>query len=228
MTDIPTDARPTHPRWTLPVVGACIVALIIATNVGNIVWASWIETRPLGLLALNSSNKYLLGTSVSTDVVPFFAIAAVRLLLPDPLFWWLGKSYRDKALHWGRQVFPGMDPIFDQFEGDRTGFKKLLHVLVVIMPNNPVCLLAGVAAIPFRRFIVLSLVGTIGRIAIMRGIGMVFEDQIEDVLDFVAKYQVWLTRGSIVAVLAYVAWQFIGKRGLIGGVETLDEDLGDD
>jgi hypothetical protein len=48
------------------------------------------------------------------------------------------------------------------------------------------------------------------------------------VLDFVAKYQVWLTRGSIVAVLAYVAWQFIGKRGLIGGVETLDEDLGED
>lgn len=228
MTDTPIETPTAHPRWVLPVVGACIVALIVANNVGNVVWASWLETNPLGLIALNSSNKYLLGTSITTEVVPFFVIATIRLMLPDPLFWWLGHSYRDKALNWGRQIFPGMDPIFDQFEGDRTGFKNLLHVLIVIMPNNPVCLLAGVAAIPFRRFIVLSLVGTIGRIAIMRGIGMVFEDQIEDVLDFVAKYQVWLTRGSIVAVLAYVAWQFIGKRGLIGGVETLDEDLGED
>ena len=68
-------------------VGTCIVVLIAANNIGNVVWScavvsdpgkassmctwpgvSWFADNPLGLLMLNSSNKYLLATSVLTDV----------------------------------------------------------------------------------------------------------------------------------------------------------------
>jgi hypothetical protein len=62
----------------------------------------------------------------------------------------------------------------------------------------------------------------------MRTIGTIFSDQITDVLDLVARYQRWLTIGSLVLVGLYVAYQVIGRRGLVGGVESLEDELGDD
>jgi len=224
-------AAPTHPRWLLPVLGAGIVTLIIAANLGNVMWARWADAdsgHPLWLLALNSSNRYLLLTSIITSAPPYLLVAMSRLLAPDPLFYLLGYIYRDRALHWARQVFPGMDGLFDLFEQDRNGFKRLLDVAVLIAPNNPVCLLAGVAAMPIRRFIALNLVGTLGRVLLMRTLGLIFEDEIRDLLEIVSRYQRWLTWGSLAAVGGYLVWQVVNNRGLVGGVESLDDELGDD
>lgn len=245
--DAAPSPTPSHPRWILPVVATAIVALVAANNLGSAVWAcavttaepgtgsslcgwsmfSWINGNPIGLLALNSTNKYLLATSVVTDFWPFLLVATTRLLIADPLFYLLGYLYRGRALHWARRAFPGIDPIVDQFEADQSTFKKLLDPLVVIMPNNPVCLLAGVAAMPIRRFVVLNVAGTVGRVLLFRQIGFIFEDQITDVLEVVARYQGWFIRISILFVVGYLAWQVFGRRGLVGGVETLDEELGD-
>ena len=236
MTDLPTDdaitdGPPTHPRWLLPVLTAGIIVLVAFANIGNVVWVSWSNTEtghPLWLLALNSSNRYLLLTSIITSAPPYILVALTRLLAPDPLFYILGYVYRDRALGWARQVFPGMDGFFDLFEQDRNGFKRLLAVAVLLAPNNPVCLLAGVAAMPIRKFIALNLLGTLGRILLMRSLGLLFEDQIRDLLEVVGRYQRWLTLASVAAVVGYVAWQAIGKRGIVGGVETLDDELGDE
>jgi len=247
MTTTPLAPPPTVPRWFLPVVGSCIVVLIAANNIGNVVWScavvsdagsdssmctwpgvSWFSDNPLGLLVLNSSNKYLLATSVLTDWLPYTAIALVRLMLPDPLFYMLGFIYRGRALGWARQVFPGMDKVFDQFESQGGASRRVLDAAVFIAPNNPMCLLAGVAAMPWRRFLALAVVGTMARIALMRNIGLLFSNQIEDVLDVVARYQRWFTLGSLALVVAYVAYQVVGRRGLVGGVESLEDELGED
>lgn len=251
MTDSPTDPLPSSPlhapRWFLPVVGSSIVALIIASNLGNAVWScavvsdptkassictlpgvSWFAANPLGLLMLNSSNKYLLATSVLTDLLPYTLIALVRLSLPDPLFYLLGYIYRGRALHWARQVFPGMNPVFDQFQSQGGATRRVLDVAVFVAPNNPVCLLAGVAAMPWKRFAVLNLTGTLSRIALMRTIGLIFSDQIEHVLDVVARYQRWFTLGSVALVVFVIAYQVIGRHGMVRAVETLEEELGDD
>lgn len=245
MTDTSTATAP-PPRWFLPAVGAAIVTLIAATNLGNAIWpcavavaeagtgsaicswpgVSWFEGSPLRLLALNSSNRYLLATSVSTDLVPYVLVALLRLMAPDPLFYLLGFTYRGKALNWARQVFPGMDRAFDQFESQGGATRRVLDGAVFIAPNNPVCLLAGVAAMPWRRFVVLAVSGTLARIALLRGIGQIFSDQIEDVLEVVAQYQRWFTLGSIALVGVYLTYQLVGRRGLVGGVERLDDDLG--
>lgn len=247
MTDLSTTAPPTPPRWFLPVVGTAIVVMIAANNLGNVVWPCavalpgvesssgvcsapvlrWFDGNPLGLLMLNSSNKYLLATSVLTDWLPFALIALLRLMAPDPLFYLLGFLYRGKALNWARRAFPGMDPVFDQFESQGGATRRVLDAAVVIAPNNPVCLLAGVAAMPWRRFLLLAVSGTIGRIALMRGIGMIFEDQIVDVLDVVARYQRWFTLGSLALVGFYLFMQVFRRKGLVGGVEALDDELGD-
>lgn len=220
----------THPRWVLPLIGALIVALVVCNNVGNALWAKFTGRwdLPLALLALNSANRYLLLTTPITQLVPFVAVATTRLLVPDPLFYLLGYLYRGKALHWARRVFAGMDPLFDQFEADTGGFRRVLDVLVVVAPNNPVCLLAGVAAMPVRRFVVLNVVGTVGRVLLFRWLGTIFSDQISHfVNDVVAPYQKWFTIVSVVLVVAYLAYQTVGRKGLIGGVEELEEELGD-
>ena len=88
-------------------------------------------------------------------------------------------------------------------------------------------LLAGVAAFPWRRFVVLNVVGTMGRVLFFRWIGFLFEDQIRDLLNLVSDYQRWLTIGSIVLVVAYVVYQVVGNRGVIGNVDEMSEDLED-
>lgn len=247
MTDSPTPTPIRAPKWFLPLVGGGIIALIIASNLGNAVWScavvtdpgkassicelpgvSWFAANPLGLLMLNSSNKYLLATSVLTELVPYVLIALVRLSIPDPLFYMLGYIYRGRALHWARQVFPAMNPVFDQFQSQGGATQRVLDVAVFVAPNNPVCLLAGVAAMPWRRFVALNLAGTLSRIALMRTIGLVFADQIEDVLDVVARYQRWFTLGSIALVVFVLVYQVTGRRGMVRAVESLEDELGDD
>jgi len=183
--------------------------------------------QPLQLLALNSSNKYLLATSVNTDLVPVLVISTLRLMAPDPLFYAIGYLYGDRALHWAGNVFPGIGPVIEQARADDGSFKWVMGTLLVIAPNNPVCLIAGVVRVPFVRFVSLAGVGTVGRILLMRVIGSIFSEQIEDVLEVVARYQRWFLIGSIVLVVGYVALQASRRKGLIGAVEELEEDLGD-
>ncbi len=247
MTDSPTQAPLHAPRWFLPVVGAAIISLIVASNLGNAVWScavvsdpgkassicswpgvSWFADNPLGLLMLNSSNKYLLATSILTDLVPYVLIALIRLSIPDPFFYLLGYIYRGRALHWARQVFSGMNPIFDQFESQGGATQRVLDVAVFVAPNNPVCLLAGVAAMPWKRFVLLNVTGTLSRIALMRTIGLVFSDQIENVLEVVARYQRWFTLASVALVAFVLVYQVVGRRGMVRAVETLEDELGDD
>jgi membrane protein DedA with SNARE-associated domain len=222
------DAVPPRPRWVLPALGAGIVALVAASNIGNAVWASWVTERPLGLLALNGSNKYVILTSGEVGLWSAVAVASLRLLAPDPLFYALGYLYRDRALHWGRTAFPGSGALLDQFEADRSAFKNVLWVLAVVAPNNPVCLLAGVAAFPIPTFVVLNVIGTVGRVLLMRLIGWVFRDELAEFIDVVGRYQQWFTIGSIAIVVGYVLWQAVGRKGLIGGVEELEEELGEE
>jgi membrane protein YqaA with SNARE-associated domain len=177
--------RPTHPSWFLPVVGAAIITLVVANNFGNVIWAEWVIDQPLALLALNSSNKYLLATSVNTDLLAVLAVSTIRLMAPDPLFYAIGYLYGDRAL------------------------------------------IAGVVRVPFARFLALSFIGTVGRILLMRLIGSIFSEQIEDLLEVVARYQRWLLLASIVFVVGYVTYQATRRKGLIGAVEELEEDLGD-
>ncbi len=218
---------PNRPRWLLPLIGGLIVTLIAANNIGNAVWASWVQTRPIALIALNSTNKYLIATSINAPFLAFVVVATLRLLAPDPLFYAIGFLYGDRALRWASDVFPGIDPLLEEVRSDGSGVRRLLNVLVVVMPNNPVCLIAGVVGFPVRRFIVLNVIGTVGRVLLMWWIGHLFSDQIESLLDVVARYQRWFLLGSVVLVVGYLAWQAIGRRGLIGGVEELDEELGD-
>lgn len=225
------DVHPVHrelPRWLLPVLGGAILLLVAANNIGNVMWSQWVGTRPLALIALNSTNKFLLATSINAPFGLFVVVATLRLLAPDPLFFAIGHLYGDRALHWARDVFPGSRALLDDVRDPDGAVRRVLGVLVLVMPNNPVCLIAGVTRYPIRRFVVLNLVGTVGRVLLMWWIGHLFRDEIASLLDLVGRYQRWFLLASVIGVAAYLAWQIVGRRGLIGGVEELEEELGED
>lgn len=198
-----------------------------ANYIGNAFWATWINERPLMLVGFNASNKYLIGTTPNTGFWEVMAVGTARLMAPDPMFYALGHLYQDRAVHWARQVFPASGMLFGELQTGGGGFARLLDALVLIMPNNPVCLIAGVMGMRLRRFLVLAIIGTLGRIALMRWIGVIFSDQIEDLLELVARYQRWLLIASIVGVVGYVLWQLRSRKGLMGGVEAMEDELGD-
>jgi len=101
-------------------------------------------------------------------------------------------------------------------------------VPVRVFTSPAVDAIAGVAAFPIRRLIVLDVTGTIARVLLFRWIGFIFEDQIRDVLDLVSEYQRYLTICSIVVVALFVIWQVTSNRGLAGNIDELSDDLSDD
>lgn len=218
-----------HPRWVLPALVVPILLLIVANNVGAVLLTNRIEPSgvvpgALEVLALNSTNKVLLATGFQTEAMWFVVVATLRLLAPDPLFYLMGLLYRIPALRWGRRVYPGADRLFDLFEHeDHRGVRRLLDGLVVIMPNNPVCLLAGVAGMPPVRFAVLNVLGTLGRVVLFRQLSFAFEDEIVDVMDFVARYQRWALLLTVAVVVASLVVQ---ARRLVVGTEALAEEEG--
>jgi len=225
----PGDDHVRPPRWVLFALVAPIIALIVANNVGAIMFTHDLEAssggmlaRPYLILALNSTNKILLATGFQTESVAFYALAMLRLLAPDPLFYILGKLYRRPALRWGRGVYPGADKLFDLFEQeDHKGVQRMLDVLTLVMPNNPVCLLAGVAGMPVRRFIALNLIGTFGRLVIFRQLSFTFQDEIGKVMDFLARYQKWALIITVVVVVISLVAQ---ARRLVSSTEDLADD----
>lgn len=217
------------PRWVLAALVLPILAMIVANNVGAVLLTSSLRPSgvvesPLRILALNSTNKVLLATGMQTAFWWYLALATMRLLAPDGYFYGLGILYRHRALEWGRRVFPGSDKLFDLFEReDHAGVRRLLDALVFIMPNNPVCLLAGVAAMPLRRFWAINVAGTVGRVLMFLWLSHTFRDEIRSVMNVVATYQKWALAITVVIVIITL---FTQARRVVVSTEALAE--GDD
>jgi membrane protein DedA with SNARE-associated domain len=231
--DTPLELVPSqhvdHPRWVIVALVVPIVALVVANNVGAVLFTSSLHKgglveHPLRILALNSTNKILLATGFQTEWPWYTIVPTLRLLAPDPLFYLLGYLFRGPALRWCSKVYPGSHRLFQTFEQqDRTGMHRMLDALVLIMPNNPVCLLAGVAGMPVKRFVVLNLVGTLGRVLLFRWLSFVFEEQIVRIMNLLADYQKWAILVTVVVVVIAFAAQ---ARRFVSSTEELADEEG--
>lgn len=205
---------------TLVAIFAAIALMIVANNVGAVNLANWVEERPMLLLAFNSTNKMLLTVAGRVAEWAFVLIPMARLLAPDPLFYALGNRYRGHAVRWGSDLYPGARSWMKELTDGSAGSHAALQAAVFVMPNNPVCLAAGIARMPVATFWALNIAGTLARIALFRVIAMVFADQIDAVVDAIVTYQSWFTRIAL-AVLAVVT--VMQLRRLAGAADDLEE-----
>ena len=192
-SDTPTGIEPpqkphrhlTKTQLTLVIVPIAI--MVTATQTANIVWADWVNSHPEGLIALSSLNRYLVAVVNHISPVAYYTIGFLRLLAPDPFFYLLGFYYGDRAIHWMERRTPTFGQMMRQLE---ELFKKAGYALVLILPNKYVCLIAGAAEMSIPVFVLLDVVGTIGRLILIAWLGDIFSGPIDSALAFVAEHRI--------------------------------------
>jgi membrane protein DedA with SNARE-associated domain len=193
-------------RIPLPWLITPIAVMSVAGLVADAIGPTLINERPLLQVFLNPRNRYLLLAAPQVDLVPFFVVGFVRLLLTDPLFFLLGRQYGDAALRWAEDNAGGMGPILRRVE---RWFGKAAPAIVLIAPSGNMCLLAGVSGMRTRLFWIMNVVGTVGRLSLFWIAGDAFREQLEDLLDLIQRYQWHLVAVTVGIVVLQTAW---GRR----------------
>jgi membrane protein DedA with SNARE-associated domain len=214
--------RPTPSRRTLALLVTPIVVLVIASNIGDLLTTTWAQDHPLALIALNARNRILVLTTNQLDTVPYYVVGTLRLLLSDPLFYLLGMLYGDNALAWMERKAPTYGDLLRRVE---KFFGKAAYPLVFIAPNNYICLFAGAAGMPIGAFVLLNVSGTVLRLYLIRVVGSAFDEPIQAVLDFFARYRLQLLILSIVLVGLSVWNERRKGKGEIGEILDLEAEL---
>lgn len=221
-----TGIRTPPSQHTLKLLIAPVIFLVICSNIANVMWPTLQEDHPLLLIALSSINRYLILVSDQLGAVEYYAVGTLRLLVSDPLFFLLGYWYGDRALEWMDRKAPTYGPMLRRFQ---EAFGKAAWPLVVIAPNNFICLFAGAAGMRIGWFFALNLVGTVGRLYLIRVLGEAFASPIDGFQGFVGQYRWWFVGISAIAVAISLRNEFGGRGGEIDQLVHLDEELaGDD
>jgi len=181
---------------------APLVALVIASYVGDAFAPTLVDKHPLWLIALNARNRNLVLTTNSLDAVSYYVVGGLRLVLADPLFYLLGYFYGDAAVRWAERrsrTFGGILRSVEQF------FQKASYPLVLIAPNNPICLFAGASGMSPPVFLALNITGTVARLYLIRWVGDIFASPIDTVVSFIREYRLPLTAVTI-ALVGFTIW----------------------
>lgn len=186
--------------WWGPIAVAAFVGLVVCTNLANAFWARWVIDNPVGLLALSSRQRYLVGTvAAGIGVVPYVVVATVRLGAAFVVCHLIGRAYRGKVL----RVFTrylGLTP-----EAIDTYHRGLERAEIVVVPffagSNIIAALTGIRRTRPGRLAVLLAVGIAGRLALMWWLAKVFEDPITDFLRWVDRYDKWVILASVALVI---------------------------
>lgn len=217
------QSTPSRAKLTLTIVP--IIGLIICSNIGDALTTTWAEEHPLALIALNSRNRILVLTTNQLDAVPYYLVAGIRLLLADPLFFLLGVWYGDTAIKWIERKSPTYGDLVRRAE---KGFGAAAYPLVVVAPNQWICLLAGAAGMSVPVFFALNIIGTGARLFLIRALGETFEGPIDDLLGVFRDYRLELFIASVVLV-GFFAWNEARRgKGDIGAVRDLEHELEED
>lgn len=224
---VPTSARrlgPPTPRQRNLVFGT-IGATIVLGWIGDALWASLVDTHPLGLILLNAKPRYLVLTVEQLDAWVYYPVATLRLLATKPLVWLVGAWYGDRAVRWAERRSARGARLVRWVERH---FGRFGWVVIAITSNNAVCLLAGSAGFSLFWFMVLAVAGTLVRLWIFAVIGNVFSDLIGEIITFVGDHRPAIIAASLAVVLGGLWWQHrTGRSSLddLVGLEHATDDV---
>lgn len=199
-----------------------LITFVIASYVGNIFMSVLVTERPLLFIALNAQNRNLALAAGELDALSFYVVGFVRLLGPDPLFFLIGRWYGDGAIRWMERTAPSYGAILRQLE---QWFDKARLLVVAVAPNNPVCLFAGAAGMTMAAFLVANVIGTIGRLVLIRAFSSVFEDLLGSIRGFIGDYRWPLTALSVLLVVVTIWMDRRGGRDGVGDLVHLEAGI---
>lgn len=206
-----------------------IGALIVIGYVGNALGPKLVTEHPLLLMAASPLARWQLLAANSLALWTFLPVATLRLLAADPLFYAVGRTYGDRAVRWAMRTY-GITRAIQDLEDSlgSKGAKRVLRALVFLIPNNPVCTLAGAARMPLAEFWVLNIAGTIGRLLLVSVVARSMRDQIADIIGFMTDNQKWFLVASVSIVVITIASQVLRSRGEITGLAHLADEVEDE
>jgi len=210
-------------RGPLALLIAPIAVMIACGYVADALWPTLVEDHPLWLLGLSPRNRYVVLVVNRIDLWVYYLVGTARLVLPDPFFFALGWFYGPAALRWMEQRTPTVGSVMRRLE---RWFVRWGHPLVVLIPNNYVCLIAGAAGMSPWLFAFLNVTGTVGRLLFLQIIGDVFSGPIDTVLGWIADYRIPLLVVSVVAVAITVGGELRRGRREIQGLQELEHSAG--
>ncbi len=216
--------RPQGPPSVLArnlVVGACI-ALVIGAYAGDIFLSVLVDQHPALFITLNARNRNLVLARDHLDWWTFFGIGTFRLLLSDPLFFLLGHWYGDAGIRWIERRSNTYGPMARSAE---RWFGKASYPLILIAPNNYICLFAGASGMSIPVFIVLNVVGTVGRLAVLWVFGDVFGEPIEWLRDLITENRLLFFGISLVLVVLSLYLDRKAGGGEVDGLLHMDEEI---
>jgi membrane protein DedA with SNARE-associated domain len=200
---------------TLFVVPVSILA--IAGVVANALLPTLVAEVPALVPALTTRADRLLLVAPLVPVEVFLVVALVREVVGDPLFYLFGRRYGDVGIEWLERR---SGPNARWLRLVERMFRRAAYVVVAVWPINIVCVLAGATKMRPLAFLSLNITGTLVRLVLILAIGDLLEDPIRAVVDFIARYQWYLTGITVTAVAVSLVFQ--GRRGR-GPVESVDE-----
>jgi membrane protein DedA with SNARE-associated domain len=199
-----------------------LIAFVVASNLGNVFLSVLVTERPLVFIGLNAQNRNLALASGELSAWSFYLVGFLRLVAPDPLFFLLGRWYGDAAIRWMERKAPAYGELLRMLE---RGFDKARFVVVAIAPNNPVSLFAGAAGMSFAAFMVANVVGTIGRLVLIRAFSGLFEGELGSLRSFISDYRWPIVAVSVVLVGLSMWSDRRGGRDGISDLAHLDDDI---
>lgn len=221
------EGQPVRRRPSRRVVSLVAIPMIIAwtmSQFGQAIFPRLVEDHPAWLLALNPQNRYLALTAGQLDAWTYYPVGFTRLLLTDPLWFLIGYWYGDAAVAWAERHTRSWGEMLRQIQ---RWFGKAAYPVIFIAPNSYICLFAGAAGMPFRRFVVVNATGTLARLYFFRVFGDVFDDSIEDVVGWIGDHQRILLPITIVITLVSVALEFRRGETEVGSLTHLEDELED-
>jgi serine-type D-Ala-D-Ala carboxypeptidase/endopeptidase len=173
---------------------------------------SLLGTHPVLLEALSGSLPAMVAAGAfarvgRTSLVLALAAPVIGLMAFDPLWWWAGRRYGDRALRAMADRNPrtarGVDRglrLFGRYGGWTVVFAYYLPV-----PNTVLYAAAGWTGFSFLRFALLDLVGTMLRIVVDVGLGYALGGRAAATAGLVTRYSI-AVNVALIALLIMVAW----------------------
>ncbi|MGH9210441.1 MAG: DedA family protein [Acidimicrobiales bacterium] len=201
------------------------VPMIIAwimSQFGQAIFPELVDEHPAWLLALNPQNRYLALTANQLDGWTYYPVGFTRLLLTDPLWFLIGYWYGDAAVAWTERHTRTWGELLRQIQ---RWFGKAAYPVIFIAPNSYICLFAGAAGMPFRRFLVVNATGTLARLYFFRVFGDVFDDSLDDVVGWIGDNRTLLLPITIAFTLLSLLLEFRRGETEVGSLSNLDDEL---
>jgi membrane protein DedA with SNARE-associated domain len=216
----PESTRPSRRRAALVITP--IIVLVVCSNLGNAFFPTLVTEHPLLLIALTPTNRNFVLVASRVDPMSFYTVGFLRLLAPDPFFFLLGRWYGESAIVWMERRTPTFGQLMRTLE---RWFDKASWPLVTAVPNNPVCLLAGAATMSVALFAALDVIGTIGRLILLRVVGDIFSKPITWLVNLIGQYRIPLLIVTVTLVGFTMIREWRAGTSEIEQLLELEEEL---